>query len=112
MVRQRRVAARAMHCRAVRLVEEPALPQVLEDPPARLHVVVGVGDVGMLEVDPEPDPFGQLVPVNNVGKHRLLAKPVELGDPVRLNVLLPLRPDLLLDLHLDGKPMSVPPRPP
>jgi hypothetical protein len=111
MIRQRGVAARAVHRRAVGLIQEPTVEEILQNPPAGLDVVVLVRDVRVVEIEPEADPLGQLVPVTDIAEHRFPTLPVELGDPALFDVLLALRPDLLLDLHLDRETVRVPPRP-
>jgi hypothetical protein len=63
------------------LREQAALPELLHDPPARLDVAGVVGDVGVVEVDPEADPLGHLVPVLDVLEHVRAAQRVEAAMP-------------------------------
>ena len=90
------------------LVEQLLLPHVLEQRPHRLHVGRLVGDVGVVEVEPEADAVGELDPLADVPVAGLLALLVELVDAVGLDVLLGLEAQLLLDLHLDRQPVGVP----
>ena len=46
---------------------------------------------------------------DDVAVHRLAAEPVELGDAERLDLVLAVEPELLLDLHLDRQAVAVPP---
>ena len=55
-----------------------------------------------------PDAVGEGRPVLDVAVHRLAAAPVELGDAVRLDLVLGGEPELLLDLELDGQAVAVP----
>ena len=83
--------------------------ETLERPPDRLDVGRIHRPVGVVHVDPEADPPGQVLPVLHVAAHRLPTSLVELGDPEGLDVPLAGGPDLLLDLDLDGEPVAVPP---
>ena len=89
---ERGAAARAVGHDLVALVQPPVVPHPPQGPPARLDVVVLHRHVGVVEVDPEPDPLGQPVPLLHVAEDRLAAARVELRDPV------------LLDLGLRGDP--------
>ena len=104
---QRRAAARAVGHDLVALVEQALVPQRLQRPPHRLHVVRVHGPVGVVEVDPERDPLGQAVPVRDVGHGRLAAAGVEGLDAVALDVGLAGRADLLLDLQLHRQAVAV-----
>ncbi len=84
--------------------------ELLEGPPDGVHVLGGVGDVGVLEVEPEADPLGHALPLALVLPDRLLAGVDELLDAVGFYVLLALGPDDLLDLDLDGEAVRVPAR--
>src|SRR5467141_972123 len=69
--------------------EESAVPQrllvqPLEQPPHRLDVLVGVGDVRVLVVEPVRDPLRQRLPIGFIGEDALAAQPVELLDAVGL----------------------------
>src|SRR4029077_4580560 len=77
-------------------------------PPDRLDVVVLERDVGVVEVDPEPDPLGQPVPLLDVLEDRLAAAGVELVDPELLDLLLGGDAELFFDLDLDRTPVAVP----
>ena len=98
----------AVRHRLVVLVQQPLLVELLERPPHALDVLGVHREVGTGEVDPEPDAFGETLPVVHVPGDRLAAPPVELRDAERLDVALGLRTDLLLHLQLDGKPVAVP----
>ena len=110
MVAQARLAAGAVGRAPVVLVHEPVVPELLEDPPARLDVVVVVRDVRVLHVRPEGDPLRQLLEVAHVAIHALAALLVEPGDAVRLDLGLRVQPQLLLHLDLDRQAVRVPAR--
>ena len=105
---ERRAAARAVGDDLVALVEAPVVPDLAQRPPDRLDVGVGERHVGVVEVDPEPDPLGEPVPFLDVAEHRLAAALVELGDPVGLDLGLRGDPQLPLDLQLDRQAVAVP----
>ncbi len=100
--------ARAPGQDLVTLVEQPLLGHALQRPPHRLDVVLGVGDVRVLHVEPEADAVGQHLPLALVLPDRLLAELHERLDPVALDVLLALQAQLLLDLDLDRQAVGVP----
>ena len=102
------LAARTVGRDAVGLVEVVALPQLPENPPAALDVVVVTGDVGGVHVGPEGDAFGQLLPVAHVAPHAFAALGVEGGDAVGLDVGLGAQAEFLLHLDLDGQAVGVP----
>ena len=102
------LAARAVGGDAVVAEDQVALPQPLEDPPAALDVVVGVGDVGVVHVHPEADAVGHALPLADVAEDRLPAPLVEGLDAVRLDLLLAREAELALDLQLDGQAVRVP----
>ena len=92
----------------VALDEQPLLPDLLERPPDGLHVLVREREVGVVGVDPEADPLGQLVPLVDVAQHGLAAAGVELGDAEALDVVLVGEAELLLDLELHRQAVAVP----
>ena len=102
------LAARAVGRDAVGLEEVVAFPQLLENPPAALDVVVVVGDVGVVHVGPEGDALGQFLEVAHVAPHAFAALGVEGGDAVGLDVGLGAQAELLLHLDLDGQAVRVP----
>ncbi len=101
-------AARAVGHHLELLVQQALVMDRLQRPPHRLDVVGIQRSVGVVEVDPEADPLGQPVPVLQVAEHRLPAAGVELRDPVALDVLLGLHPQLGLHGQLDRKAVAVP----
>ena len=103
-----RVRRRRMPGGLVVLDQQIAVPQLLEHPPARLDVVVRVGDVGVVQVEPEADPLGHLVPFLDVFEHVLAAERVELLDAVVLDLLLAFEAEALLDGDLDRQAVRVP----
>ena len=106
--RERGAAAGAVGRDPVALVEQALVPQLAHQPPHRLDVVVGQRPVGVLGVDPGAGPRGERRPVLDVAVHRLAAALVELGDAVRLDLVLGVQAELLLDLELDRQAVAVP----
>ena len=105
---QRGPVARTVGDDLVALIEQVAVPHGAQRPPHGLDVGGVERAVGVLEVDPVPDPLGQRVPVLEELEHRLAALLVELGDSVALDVPLALEPEFLLHRDLDGQAVAVP----
>lgn len=82
----------------------------LERPPDGLHVGGIHRAVGLGQVDPVAHPLGHVLEGVHVPEHRRAAPVVELGDAVRLDVLLAGQAELFLDGHLDGQAVAVPAR--
>ena len=92
----------------VALVQQPLLPQLREEPPHRLDVVVGQRPVGIGGVDPGARAGGQGRPVLDVALDGVAAVLVELGHPVGLDLVLGVEAELLLHLQLHRQAMAVP----
>ena len=92
----------------VPLVQEPVVVHLRKLPPHALDVLIGVGYVGVLQIDPEAHPVDHPLPLALVLPDRLLAALHELLHAVRLDLRLAVDTDLLLHLQLDGKTVRVP----
>ena len=101
-------AARAVRGDAIVAEDQVAVPEPPEDPPAGLDVLVGVGDVGVVHVDPAADAVGHPLPVGDVAEDGLAALLVEGGDAVLLDLALVAQAQLALDLELDREAVRVP----
>ncbi len=101
VVGEGRAAARAVGHDLVALVEQALIPQRFQNPPHRLDVGVGVGDVGLFQVDPEAEAVGEFLPLLDVLESRLAAELVEGSDAVGLDLALIGEAELLLhaDFH-------------
>ena len=108
MIRKRRAAARAVRYDFIALVEQTLIPEILQDPPDRLDVIVGIGDVGVFQVHPEGDAVSQLFPILDVGEDRFAAQFVEAVNAILLDLAFIGEAELLLDLDLDRQPVRVP----
>ena len=108
MAGDRRAAARAVGHHLEALVEELLVPDLPQQPPHRLDVVVGERVVGVVQVDPEADALGHPVPVLEIGEHALATQGVEPGDAVLLDLLLAVDPQTAFDFELDGQAVAVP----
>ncbi len=105
---QRRAAAWAVGDHLVALVEEILLPELFQDPPEGLNVLVLHGHVGVLQVHPEGHALGQGFPLVQVLPDRLLAHLVEASHAVLLDLGLAGEPQALLHLQLHGQAVGVP----
>ena len=91
------------------LVQQVLVPQVLQVPPDRLHVLRREGPVGGIDVHPEPDPLGERLPLVHVVAHRRTTQPRELGDThLLLDLALVGDPELALHLDLHREAVGVP----
>ncbi len=90
------------------LVDEALVPHLADDPPDRFDVLVRQRPVRVLGVDPDAGSLGQRGPVLDVARDGVTTALGELGNTERLDLVLVLEPELLLDLDLDGEPMAVP----
>ncbi len=90
------------------LDEQALVVDLLQGPPQAVDVRRIHRPVRLVGVDPVAHAFGHLLELVDVAQHRLTALGVELGDAVRLDVLLAGEPQLLLDGDLDGEPVAVP----
>ncbi len=108
VARKRRAASRAVRDDLVALIEHVLIPELPEDPPDRLDVLVLEGDVRIVEIEPEAELARELVPLVEVGPHALAALLVERGDAVALDLILAVETELVLDLDLDRQAVRVP----
>ncbi len=108
VVGQAGAAAGAPGGDAVVLDQQALGEDLLQRPPDGLDVLRVHGAVGLVEVDPVPHAGRQLGEGVGVPGHRLPALGVELGDAVRLDVLLAGEAELLLDGELHREAVTVP----
>src|SRR5207248_1255905 len=78
VARERRATPNAIRQNLGSLKQEALLKELLEQPPHRLDVLVGVGDVGMFIIQPVGHPVGKRFPVALVLENALTAQPIEL----------------------------------
>ena len=107
---QHRARARRIPVNLVALVKQALFVELLEQPPDRLDVFVGEGDVGRVQIRPEPDASGQLVPLRLVAQNRLATGGVVFGDAVVLDILTRGKTEFLFYLDLDRQAVGVPAR--
>ena len=90
------------------LIQQALLVDGLEGPPLGLDVVIMVGDVGVLHVDPVTHLVGHFLPVVQVLPDRLLALADEGLDAILFDLRLAVQAEDLLDLQLNGQTMGIP----
>ena len=108
VVGQRGLVVPAVGQDAEALVGEPLLPQLLEGPHDRLHVVEVEGLVVVVEVDPPRLPGDVLAPLVGVLEDRLPALRVERLDPHLEDLVGGLDAELAHRLELGGQAVGVP----
>ena len=90
------------------LVEQTAIEQILQRPPDALDVSLVVGDISFFEVDPEPEPLGQVFPLLGVAEDAFETLVDEPFDAVLFDLFLAVDAQFFADLDLDGQPVRVP----
>ena len=108
VVRQRGLRPPAVRQHAVGLIDQPLVPQLLERPHDRLHVVEVHGLVVVLEIDPAGLTGDRLLPLLGVLEHRGAAVLVETLDAVVDDRRPATDGKVLLGFHLGGEAMAVP----
>src|SRR5262249_59488315 len=93
-------------------IQQATLVEPVEEPPHTLDVLIAARDVRMLVIEPVPDAIRKVFPLRLILEDALPSPGIEVGDTEALDVLLALDAQLLLDLDLYRKPMSVPARDP
>ena len=108
--RETRTRRRRVGLDGVALVEQPLVEELFEQPPQRLDILVVVGDVGIIHVDPVAHAARQVLPHSRELHDRLAAGAVVLLDRnLRPDILL-RDAELLLHAQLDGQAVGVPSR--
>ena len=92
----------------VALVEQAFVEELLEEPPQRLDVLVVVGDVRIVHVDPVAHLAREVLPLARELHHRLAARAVVLLDGDLLADVLLGDAEFLLDAQLHGQSVGVP----
>jgi len=108
VVRERGLRPPAVGQHPVGLIDQPFVPELLEGPHDRLHVVEVHGLVVVVEVDPAGLAGDDLLPFPGVAQHRAAAVLVEALDAVLDDRGPPADRQLLLGFHLRGQPVAVP----
>ena len=110
VARESGAAARARRDDAVSPVQQAALLDLRQRPPARLDELRRVRDVRVAVVQPVADVPGQPLPGILVAEHVVPALVVEPSDPVALDVRLAGDAERTLDLEFHRQPVRVPAR--
>jgi hypothetical protein len=107
--RQRRADPRVVRDDLVPLIDQALVPDLLQQVPDALDVVVVQREVRVLEVHPEPHALRHGFPLGDMAHHGRAALVRELGDSdFLLDAPLVEDPELFLDLVLDGQAVRVP----
>ena len=88
--------------------KQAAVEEVLQRPPDALDVALVEGDVGLVQMDPEAQPLGQVLPLLHVAEDALHAAVDERLDAVGLDLFLGVDAQFLADLDLDRQAVGVP----
>ena len=102
-------AARAVGRAAHPLIQQPPIPQRLQNPPAGFNIIVFQRDIRVVHIHPETDAVGHRFPLFNVAENAFAAFPVKRLDAVLLDFALAGQPQFLLHAQLHRQPMGIPP---
>ena len=90
------------------LIEQPLFVDLFERPPFGLDIIVVIGDVRVIHIDPVSDAVRHLLPFALVFPNRLLALTDKRLDTVLLDILLSVHAQRLFHFKLDGQPVRIP----
>ena len=105
---QSRAGHRRVRLDGIALVEEAFLVQLLQQVPQRLDILVVVGDIRVLEVNPVTHLLGQVRPLLGVFHHLLAARGVVLIHANLLAYILLGDAQFLLHAEFHGQTVGVP----
>ena len=110
VIAETRTGRRRVRLNRIALVKKPLLVQFGKQMPQRLDILVVIGNVRVLHVDPVAHPARQPLPCVGIGHHFLAADAVVLLDRnFRADVLFG-DAELLFDAQFDGQSVRVPSR--
>ena len=69
MVRKRRATTRAIRHNLISLEKQILIPEVFQDRPDRFHIFIGIGYIGIFQVNPKSDAVCESFPILNIGKN-------------------------------------------
>ncbi len=92
------------------LVEQPGLIDLLYQPPDRLNIPGGIGNIGIFQVQPKAYPLGEPLPFLFVFPDGFFAFLIELGYAVFFYFLLGMDVELLFYLQFYRQPVRIPTR--
>ncbi len=101
-------AARAVGHDLVTLVDQATIPELLENPPQGLDIIIGQGAIRGGQIDPIPHALCELLPVIHIVEDALAAEPVEFSDAIVLDSLLAGEAQFFLHFELDRETVGVP----
>ncbi len=112
VIGERRAAARAVGHHFIALIKQALIPEILQNPPQRLDIVVGIGDIRLVKVNPIAHPVGKLLPFLDQLESRFAAQFVETVDAIRLDLAFIGKAKLFLHADLDRQTVRIPPAAP
>ena len=107
-VGKRRGAARAVGQNLVSFVDQPLVPEPLEDVPDGFHVFGVHGAVAVPEIDPASHACDDRFPFRGITQNDSAAGFIEFVDAVVLDLLLAGKLELFFHFIFDRKPVAVP----
>lgn len=90
------------------LVEESAVEEIFEGPPDAFDEALVVGDVGLAEIDPKADAFGESFPFLHVSPDALLALLDEGFDTESFDFVFAMDTEFFADFDFDGESVGIP----
>ncbi len=89
-------------------IEQPPFLDLGQRPPHGFDELGGARNVGIVIVEPVPDPPRHLLPIVLIGEDVRSTHFVELRDPEFFDLLFARNPQLFFRLQLNGEPVRVP----
>src|SRR5688572_2685291 len=108
MVREGRTTAWTIRYDFISLEEQVLIPEIFQDPPDRLDIVISISDIGVVKINPERDSVGELFPILNVREYRLATKLVKFIYAVFLDLMFAVETELLFNFNLNWQTMRIP----
>jgi len=108
VIAETRTGRRRVRLNRIALVKKPLLVQFGKQMPQRLDILVVIGDVRVLHIDPVAHPARQPLPCVGIGHHLPAADAVVLLDRYFRPDILLRDAELLLDAQLDGQSVRIP----
>ena len=103
-----RSCGRTVRLDGIALVKEVFLVKFLEQKPNRLDVLVVIGYIRLVQIDPIPHQPGQFFPFAGVLQDIFTAMPVEFFDRNALSNIIPADAQFLFNLQFHGEAVGIP----
>ncbi len=108
MAAEWRAATRAIRNNLITLIEQFLVPKLLQNPPDALDIIVAEGDVGIVQIYPETNALGELLPIGQITQDTCTAFFVKSGNAIFFNFVLVLEAEFFFDFDFDWQTVCIP----